>query len=134
MGAKRTNHQLALQSARKLISDGETVPVKLVHDQYNPWDSKALAFVCKIRNKDHIIGYVVSELLDEVHRAISRNEIVSTEFSWVRYITDWTKSGPGFFAGIKITKKGTWSRLAIQHSSTKWKMTIETLLIIINIY
>ena len=31
---------------------------------------------------------------------------MSVEFASVRYITDWSRSGPGFFAGIRIEKRG----------------------------
>ena len=105
---KDQKYQRALQDARDLIyTKSQTVPVKLVHEDNNPYDTQALAFVCQIRGKHHTIGYVVSELLDEVHGAISNGSIVSVKFSWIKYITDWTKSGPGFFAGIEIVKKGT---------------------------
>uniref|UniRef100_A0A1X7UYH9 Uncharacterized protein n=1 Tax=Amphimedon queenslandica TaxID=400682 RepID=A0A1X7UYH9_AMPQE len=102
---EETKSSVSSTSSPKLIDsdpeeDYETQPtnhsiVFKLHEPYNPRDSKALAFVCKIGDKEHTIGYVVSELLDEVHRAINRHDIVSVELSWVRYITDWTKSGPG---------------------------------------
>ena len=60
-----------------------------------------------------------SELLEEVHAAIKEKKIISVKFSWVRYITEWSHSGPGFFAGIEIRKKGPWSLTAIGSASTK---------------
>lgn len=116
---KSKGYQVALEKARNLMSDGQIVPVRLVHERYNPRDSRALAFVCDINSKPHTVGYIVNELLDEVHTAINQNCILSVKFAWIRYITDWTKSGPGFFAGISITKKGTWSKHAVKLASTK---------------
>ena len=47
------------------------------------------------------IGYVVSELLDEVHNVMDNGRIISVEFAWISYVTDW-RSGPAYFAGIII--------------------------------
>ena len=85
-----------------MLSDGLDVPVSLKHEPTNPYDGQALAFVCQINGKPYTIGYVVSELLDEVHAAIRDKNILSVKFAWIRYITDWTRSGPGFFAGIEM--------------------------------
>ena len=65
-------------------------------EPYNPFDCNAIAFQCKIYGKWKRIGYVVSEILREVHTAI---EIVRVEFARVKYISDLTRSGPGVFAG-----------------------------------
>ena len=120
IGATRNpNYQIALSMARDIISEGLTVPVKLVHEPNNICDAKTLAFVSHINGKDYTIGYVINELLEEVHKAIDDETILACDFSWVRYITDWTRSGPGFFAGIKITKKGKWSRHAVRLATTK---------------
>ena len=68
--------------------------------------NRALACVChKIEGERHTIGYVVSELVEEVHSAIDSGTILSVEFAWVRYITDWSRSGPGFFCWNKYRKK-----------------------------
>ena len=84
---KSQQYQNALNIARDLIAEGQDVPVKLVNEVTNP------------HPKPRTVGYVVNELLEEVHAAIG---IISIKFSWIRYITDWTKSGPGFFAGVEI--------------------------------
>ena len=106
---KSQDYQAALRKARDLMLGGQVVPVTLMHEPTNPHDSRALAFVCHIDGKQQIIGYVVSEVVEEVHSAIDAASIVSVKFAWVRYITDWTRSGPGFFAGVDIEKKGRWS-------------------------
>lgn len=116
---KSQQYQNALNIARDLLADKQDVPVKLFHEITNPRDARALAFVCQIGGKSHTIGYVVSELLEEVHAAISNNCIISVKFSWIRYVTDWSKSGPGFFAGVEIKKKGPWSLNAIKSASTR---------------
>ena len=76
------------------------VPVKLVPEPLNPHDAGAIAFVCELNGKSHTIGYVVGEVLEEVHAAIDRSKILLSEFAWISYCTDWSRSGPGFFAGI----------------------------------
>ena len=65
------------------------------------------------------MGYIVNEILDYVHLAISRSEIVSVELSWIKYISDWTRSGPGIFAGIKVTKQGSWPHSVVKVASTR---------------
>lgn len=120
IGATRNpNYQTALRMARDIISKGLTVPVKPVREPNNVRDARAIAFVCHINGKDYTIGYVINELLEEVHKAIDDETILTSDFSWVRYITDWSRSGPGFFAGIKITKKGKWSHQAVRLATTK---------------
>ena len=47
---KSKGYQVALEKARNLMSDGQIVPVRLVHQCYNPRDSRALAFVCDINS------------------------------------------------------------------------------------
>ena len=94
---KSHDYQTALRRARHLILSGQFVPVSVVHEPTNPRDSKAFAFVCTIEGKEHTIGYIISELLDEVHAAYTAGSYVSVKFLWIRYITDWTRSGPVFF-------------------------------------
>ena len=116
---KETCYQTALKRVRDLTAEGGSVPVTIVHEKMNIHDAKALAFVCQLDNKPYTVGYVVSELLDEMHTAIEAGKIVSVKFSWVKYITDWTRCGPKFFAGIAIERIGPWSPQAIRSASTK---------------
>ena len=44
------------------------------------------------------VGYVIRELIEEVHDALSKNEIVNVEFQWIRYMFKGFASGPGFYA------------------------------------
>lgn len=74
-----------------------------------PYDAKAIAFVVNLSGKEHRVGYVIRELLDEVHQALNNYPIRRVKIAWVKYVVQWPKSGPGFYCVIDITKKGTWS-------------------------
>ena len=59
-----------------------------------------------VNGKWYRVGYVVNEILDEVHQALSRGEVVKVKFVWVKYISDWSRCGPRFFAGVDVIKHG----------------------------
>ena len=46
-----------------------------------------------------------------------RNEILSVDFEWIKYKTNCTFSGPGYFARIAIKRVGLWSARVIICSS-----------------
>ena len=48
------------------------------------------------------VGNVMRELTEEVHEALSKNEIVNVEFQWIRYMFKGFALGPGFYAGIQV--------------------------------
>ncbi len=82
--------------------------VKLKPETSNPYDSKAIAFVCCWPTDGNCtrIGYVVREVLDAVHESIREQRIVKIQFSWVKFRINWIHSGPpGFFVAINITRK-----------------------------
>ena len=56
-----------------------------------------------------MIGYVVREALDSIHDAWDGGSITEVKFSWVKYLVTWTRSGPGYYTGINITRVGQWS-------------------------
>ena len=62
---------------------------------------------------------MVRDILDEVNAVINRNEILSVEFEWVQFITHWSRSGPGYYAGISVTKRGPWNRKVVRFKSTR---------------
>jgi len=62
------------------------------------------------------IGYVVSEITDEVHRAINDGKILDVSFDYIKYNVYF--STPGWYAGIRITLNGEWS-LKVQRSRAK---------------
>ena len=72
----------------------------------NPKDNRAIAFGCLLNDQRHTFGYVVSELLDEVHAAIVLNEIINISFKRIKYVFPWTKCDHGFYAAINTTMKG----------------------------
>ena len=63
------------------------------------------------------IGYVMNEILEDVHQSLARNE-VGVKFSWVKYITHWP-SGFGFYAGVDVSKRGYWPPAVVRSCSTR---------------
>ena len=115
---QRKYYQETLKRATQLQDKGENVPVRVHHEPENPMDSKAIAFECQIENQWKVIGYVVREALDATHRALETNVISEIKFEWIKYIVHWSRSGPGWYAGVKITKKGVWPKEVISCAST----------------
>lgn len=116
---KESCYQQVLRMARDSIESGSHVPVFLAPEPRNPVDSQAIAFMCKLDGKEYRIGYVVSDIVHYIHAAINGNEIVQVEFAWIKYITDWFRSGPGFFASVGVTKKGRWPYPVVKAQSTR---------------
>ena len=113
------NSQEVLRSVNTLLGSGEEVPVKIVPEPDNQYDSKAIAFQCKVDGKWHRIGYIVREALDNVHRALMQKKIISVKFAWVKYLVIWMRSGPGYYAGINIAIDGEWSQEVCRCASTR---------------
>lgn len=119
IGATRDDgHQLALRTAKGLITSGHTVPVKLCPEPSNPFDAKAIAFTCCIDGQWQRIGYVVREVLDEVHTAMRAGDIIDVQFAWVKFLLSHPRSGHGMYAGIDITRHGEWSTTVLSSAST----------------
>ncbi len=115
IGAVRDRqYQDALRTAKHNLQNGWTVPVRMRYQPTNIMDARAVVFECSLEEKWVKIGYVVKDILDEVHSAIDNNLILNVKFKWVKYITDWTRSGPGYFAGITVTKSGQWERKVVR--------------------
>ena len=112
------NAQEALCKAAQLLQNGD-VPVMIVPEPENQFDSRAIAFKCQIKDKWHRIGYVVREALDDVHRALQEKKITNVTFAWVKYLVVWMRSGPGFYAGVNITIRGEWSVVVRRCASTR---------------
>jgi len=111
--------QDVLEEVSELLSKNEAVPVNIYPEPENKKDSQTIAFKCYIRNKWHIIGYIVNEALNDVHNARRDNAITEVKFAWAKFILDWPRSGPGFYAGIIITRIGRWSKKVCQSCSTR---------------
>lgn len=91
------------------MKEGHVVSVKLEAEPDNIKGANAIVFLCLSYDSYVRIGYVVSELRDEVQEAMSNNTVLDVKLSWVKYLTNLTFTETGYFAGINITKKGTWS-------------------------
>lgn len=110
--------QEVLAESAKKLKKGEPMDVRLRLEPTNPKDSRAIAFDCKQGEKWEPIGYVIKEVLDDVHYAIANKLIICVKFDWIRYITHWSRSGPGWYCGIAVTKRGLWDSKVVKYSST----------------
>ena len=111
------SYQQALEAAYKQLQQGTIVDVKLVPEPNNPYDSRAISFQCLVKQSWKIIGYVVRELCDCIHDAITKHSIVEVKLSWIKYKVIRT-TGPGYYAAVNITRKGEWPIIARKYSST----------------
>ena len=84
----------------------------------NQYDSKAIAFMCKLDNSWERIGYVVQEALDEVHEAIRNKKILGVSFDYIKYIVHF--KNPGWYTGIKITRNGEWSQKVLRSRAANY--------------
>ena len=100
-------YQETLEEVRDRLHSGESVPVRIMPEPENIYDSKAIAFQCFHKGTWQRIGYVVAELCDEVLSAINDGDIVSVKFAWVKF--KFLKTRPGYYASISITRSGEWS-------------------------
>ena len=119
MGATKTvrSQEILAEAAQKLKKE-ESVGVMLRKEPKNPKDSRAIAFDCKLKNDWELIGYVAKEALNSVHEAIDSKKILSIKFEWIRFITHWSRSGAGWYCGIKISKLGEWPKEVVRCSSS----------------
>ncbi len=114
---KSRDYQSALKKARDMLRIIKTKTIIMcpslwclnqpIHVIPKHW----LLFVWLMANNTQL-----SELLDEVHAARNVGSNVSVKFSWIRYVTQWSRSGP---AGIDIEKNGMWSTNVVSRQSTK---------------
>ena len=100
--------------------EGKCVPVRVVPEPTNPYDSRAINFQCMLNNQWKIIGYVIKELCDAVHAALSEDKVVSTEFAWVKYKVV-RSTGPGYYAAIDVTRSGKWPPIVHSCSNTMFQ-------------
>ena len=116
---KEPEYQHILEKSRDLLDEGCLIHVKLSPEPGNPFDPKAIAFICELDGKFPRIGYVVREVQEAVRTALAANEITDVSFKWIKYVTDWYRCGPGFFAGVNITKRGIWPSVVVRARSTR---------------
>ena len=67
--------------SRHLRCTGNAFEVRVEPEPTNPVDARAIAFQCKVDATSKTIGYVVSEVLDDVHLAISTDSIKEVDLS-----------------------------------------------------
>ena len=111
--------QKMLARAKTLMDQQECVPVKIEPEPDNQYDSKAIAFKCRVDEKWYRIGYIVKEALEDVHNALTQKLVVDVSFKWIKYLVIWMRSGPGYYAGINITINGKWSSQVHRCASTR---------------
>ena len=111
--------QQVMARAKTLIDQQECVPVIIEPEPDNQYDSKAIAFKCKVDGKWHRIGYIVREALDDVHNALAQKLVIDVSFKWIKYLVIWMRSGPGYYAGINTTISGKWSLQVHRCASTR---------------
>lgn len=117
--SKCSNSQEILKLVNESLSRKCDVPVDIFPEPDNPFDSRAIAFKARIENKWHTIGYVVREATEAVHDVMSRKAIVNVKFAWAKYLILWSRSGPGYYAGIDITTQGRWPPVVVKSASTQ---------------
>lgn len=109
---KEHRYQETLALVAKKLKDKKDVPVQLKKEPQNPFDAQAIAFECKVDSTWERIGYVVREALGSVHEAIDKRDIMNIRFDWVKYIVQFQNRG--YYAGIKITRRGEWPQHVMQ--------------------
>ena len=120
IGTQHDMHaQSILSKVSQMLGNGQEVPVNIYTEPDNPYDANAIAFKCWVDNKWHRIGYVVREALDCVHEALHTRSITEVRFAWAKYLLTWMRSGPGYYAGINITRYGQWSPEVCRSASTR---------------
>jgi len=113
------NSKETLRKVSQLLLQGDIVPVNIYPEPNNPRDSRAIVFKCWLDDQWHKIGYIVTEALDDVHKARDQGEIINVSFKWAQFLSVWSDSGPGYYGGINITKRGQWSRTICACGSTR---------------
>lgn len=81
--------QEALAKVAAILKRGEDVPVRIAKEPDNQYDSKAIAFQCKLGGNWIRIGYIVKEALLHVHKEMDNNKITSVKFAWAKYLVTW---------------------------------------------
>ena len=120
IGVKREqSYQDVLLIACNLMKKGESEPVQLVPEPTNPFDSRAISFKCQINGKWYLFGYVVKEVYESVHDALTSGSIVSTEFAWVKFKLLRT-TGPGYYAAVDVTHRGEWPSIVKESANTMY--------------
>ena len=120
---KERQYQETLALASRKLKENSKVQVKLQPEPDNRYNSKAIAFLCKIDDSGWVrIGYVVREVLDEVHDAIYKKKILNVSFDWIKYTVHF--KSPGWYAGIRIQRYGEWSLVLFHSRATSYTFCV----------
>ena len=111
--------QKVLRCTSEQLHNDNVVPVKIFQQPFNQYNNKDLAFKCWMSDDWNRIGYITCEALDTVHDALNNNFITGVYFAWAKHMLSWTLSGPGYYAGINITKFAEWPAEVYACSSTR---------------
>ena len=65
---KEEIYQDILRKCRDLIYNGQNILVMLSPEPRNPYNSRAIAFTCLVDSKWYKIGFIVNEIVDDVHK------------------------------------------------------------------
>ena len=114
---KQKCHQDALRKPLEHIHNKRDVPVRVAEKPDNEVDTNAVAFQVKLDDQWERIGYVASELAVHVKDAMRKNAIKSLQVKWIKY-RYWPRYGFGFYAAIKVTRKGRWQHDVYLKSSS----------------
>ena len=115
---KETRYQDVLKRVRVPLENGIYLPVRLMKEDANPMDSKAVAFQCQLDRDGPwmTFGYVARELTDHVRKALDQTRILDVKFKWVKW-RSWGKSGFGLYAAMDVVVKGVWPHAVHAKSS-----------------
>lgn len=112
---KEPRYQEVLAESVLKKRNGEEVQFRIQPEPRNVFDTRAIAIECFTGTQWERVGYSVHTVLDSVHQTLQHNNIVSVELKWVKFITHWTRSCPGWYCGIEITRKGgLWSEVVLR--------------------
>jgi len=115
---KEQRYQDVLARAAHEKRNGRDVKVKITPEPQNPFDAKTIAFELQVDNQRERVGYMVRDVLGTVHLALHNDDKLSVDQDWVKFITHWCRSCPGWYCGIKISKTGSWSSEVMRCRST----------------
>ena len=84
---KEEKYQHVLAKAAHARKNNIDVKAQIVPEPHNPVDAKAVAFRIFMENKWERVGYMVTEVLDAVHKELLNENITAVELEWVKFIT-----------------------------------------------
>ena len=76
----QTTISTSINPCAQLRCEGTKVEANVEPEPTNPFDAKAIQVKCKVDGKWKRISYLVSEVVDEVQKALNTNRIVSVNF------------------------------------------------------